>query len=53
MMPEGHGIRSKTKGQTIQTMISEEMIRTVFTELAAIDIESFNEKEIRKRSQQK
>lgn len=46
MLPEGHGICSKMKGKTIQTMISEERIREIFTELAAIDSESFSEKEI-------
>ena len=36
----------RMKGKTIKTMISEERIREVFTELAAIDSESFQEKEI-------
>ena len=46
MMPGGHGISIKMKGKTIKTMISEERIREVFTELVAIDSESFSEKEI-------
>ena len=46
MMPGGHGISIKMKGKTIKTMISEERIREVFTELAAVDSESFSEKEI-------
>ena len=48
LMPVGHRIWIKMKGKTIKTMISEERIREVFTELAAIDSESFSEKEIGK-----